>query len=218
MEIMITDKRGSNLHAIRREKSGKANLWPSSSLHKAFALLSVGFRTAKSSCLQIRRDSRVCLYLFQPKLVGYFAIAHSKISQNQIMLAIRTFVRRLSSEKSFNRVTLIGRVGSDAQLKGTFEHPVVIFSVATSSPGSQKTEWHKISVFKPGLRQIAENYVKSGSRLFVEGKLSYGHIIDNQGNAVPATSIIAEDIMFLGSKSSERQGEPMESEATAESN
>lgn len=111
------------------------------------------------------------------------------------MIGIRQFIRRIGTERSLNRVTLIGRVGNDAQLKGTLEHPVVIFNVATS--GNQKTEWHRISVFKPGLRQLAESYVKSGSRLMVEGKLSYGHIIDGQGMAVPTTSIIAEDIIFL---------------------
>lgn len=108
----------------------------------------------------------------------------------------RTFVRGIATEKCLNRVTLIGRVGADAQLKGTVEHPVVIFSLATNS-GGVKTEWHKISVFRPGLRQAAEDYVKSGSRLMVEGKISYGHIVDSQGNAVPTTSIIADDIIFL---------------------
>jgi len=111
------------------------------------------------------------------------------------MLAIRTFIRGISSEKCLNRVTLIGRVGADSQLKGTLEHPVVLFNVATNS--GAKTDWHRISVFKPGLRQIAEDYVKSGTRLLVEGKLSYGHIIDSKGNAVPTTSIIAEDIILL---------------------
>lgn len=126
------------------------------------------------------------------------------------MLAIRTFVRRMSSEKSLNRVTLIGRAGSDAQLKGTFEHPVVIFNVATTAPGAQKTEWHRVSVFKPGLRSIAENYVKSGNRLYVEGKLSYGHIIDGQGNAVPTTSIIADEILFLSKSGKEIAGDASE--------
>lgn len=115
------------------------------------------------------------------------------------MLAIKTFVRRLSTERSLNRVTLIGRAGQDAILKGTTEHPVVIFNVATSS--GQKTEWHRISVFKPGLRNLAENYIKAGNRLMVEGKLSYGHIINSEGAAVPTTSIIAEDILFLSNRS-----------------
>ena len=109
---------------------------------------------------------------------------------------LRTFIRGIASERCVNRVTLIGRVGADAQLKGTVEHPVVTFSLATNS-GGNKTEWHKISVFKPGLRPVAEQYVKSGSRVMVEGKISYGHIVDAQGGAVPIASIIADDIIFL---------------------
>lgn len=125
------------------------------------------------------------------------------------MNALRTFTRFISSERSFNRVTLIGRVGSDAVLKGTVDHPVVIFNVATN--GNQKTEWHRISVFKPGLRTLAENYVRSGSRVFVEGKLTYGHIIDAQNNAVPVTSIIAEDIVFLSKTTATNAAQEKES-------
>lgn len=113
-------------------------------------------------------------------------------------------------------MSLIGRVGADAQLKGTVEHPVVIFSLATNS-GGIKTEWHKISVFKPGLRQAAEEYVKSGSRLMVEGKISYGHIVDTQGNAVPTTSIIADDIIFLTRANNANMSESKTSERESES-
>lgn len=115
------------------------------------------------------------------------------------MNTIRVFIRGMA-ERSINRVTLIGRAGGDAQLKGTVEHPVVIFNMATNA--GQKTEWHRISIFKPGLRELAETHVKSGIRLFVEGKLSYGHVVDSQGAAVPVTSIIADDIVFLSSKDS----------------
>lgn len=121
------------------------------------------------------------------------------------MLALRIFARKIATERSLNRVTLIGRVGADAQLKGTVDHPVVIFNVATSS--NQKTDWHRISVFKPGLRTLAENYVRSGNRIFVEGNLSYGHIIDAQGNSVPMTSIIADDIIFLSKGNADNQEE-----------
>lgn len=119
------------------------------------------------------------------------------------MSILRTFVRRISNERSLNKVMLIGRAGTNAELKGTIDHPVVQFNMATSS--GPKTEWHRISVFKNGLRSLAENYVKSGTRLFVEGKLSHGHIIDKEGNAVPTTSIIADDIMFLSKNDSDQQ-------------
>lgn len=112
-------------------------------------------------------------------------------------------LRNLSSEKSVNRVTLIGRAGSDAQVKGTMDHPVVTFSMATTA--GSKTDWHKISVFNPGLRGVAEKFVKQGDRLFVEGRLSYGHYVDAQGNARPITSIIADEMIFLSSSERSKQ-------------
>ena len=128
------------------------------------------------------------------------------------MQALRIFVRGMATEKCLNRVTLIGRAGADAQLKGTLEHPVVIFNIATNT--GPKTEWHRISVFRPGLRQVAEEYVKSGTRLFLEGKLSHGHIVDAQGHAVPTTSIIADDIIFLSNKGGSSQELPEMDEST----
>lgn len=119
------------------------------------------------------------------------------------MIALRTFVRNLATERSLNRVTLIGRAGSQPQLKGTVENPVVIFSLATNS--LTKTEWHKISIFKPSLRSLAENYIKSGNRLFVEGRLNYGQFVDSSGNVVPTTSIIAEEIIFLSKPKIEQE-------------
>uniref|UniRef100_A0AAQ5ZL55 Single-stranded DNA-binding protein, mitochondrial n=1 Tax=Amphiprion ocellaris TaxID=80972 RepID=A0AAQ5ZL55_AMPOC len=82
-------------------------------------------------------------------------------------------------ERSINRVQLLGRVGQDPvmrQVEG--RNPVTIFSLATnemwrsgegetSSTGdiSQKTTWHRVSVFKPGLRDVAYQYVKKGAGL-----------------------------------------------------
>ena len=78
-------------------------------------------------------------------------------------------------ETGLNQVTLLGRVGVDPQLKGTAAHPVVTLSLATntvirsgdSADVRQRTEWHRISVFKPNLRDTVCSFVKKGySRLF----------------------------------------------------
>ncbi|KAB0404156.1 hypothetical protein E2I00_018888, partial [Balaenoptera physalus] len=77
-------------------------------------------------------------------------------------------------ERSLNRVQLLGRVGQDPvmrQVEG--KNPVTIFSLATNEMWrsgenethqmgdvSQKTTWHRISVFRPGLRDVAYQYVK----------------------------------------------------------
>ncbi|RVE56536.1 hypothetical protein OJAV_G00222160 [Oryzias javanicus] len=69
----------------------------------------------------------------------------------------------------------------------------------TSSTGdvSQKTTWHRVSVFKPGLRDLAYQYVKKGSRILVEGKLDYGEYVDKNQVRRQATTIIADNIVFL---------------------
>ena len=77
---------------------------------------------------------------------------------------------------ALNRVQLLGRVGQDPvmrQVEG--KNPVTIFSLATNEMWrsgenetyqmgdvSQKTTWHRISVFRPGLRDVAYQYVKKG--------------------------------------------------------
>ncbi|XP_060928730.1 single-stranded DNA-binding protein, mitochondrial [Limanda limanda] len=114
-------------------------------------------------------------------------------------------------ERSINRVQLLGRVGQDPvmrQVEG--RNPVTIFSLATnemwrseggevSSTGdiSQKTTWHRVSVFKPGLRDVAYQYVKKGSRILIEGKLDYGEYVDKNQVRRQATTIIADNIIFL---------------------
>ncbi|CAN9508490.1 unnamed protein product [Ophioblennius macclurei] len=115
-------------------------------------------------------------------------------------------------ERSINRVQLLGRVGQDPvmrQVEG--RNPVTIFSLATnemwrSGEGetaaatgdiSQKTTWHRVSVFKPGLRDVAYQYVKKGSRVLVEGKLDYGEYLDKNQVRRQATTIIADNIVFL---------------------
>lgn len=103
----------------------------------------------------------------------------------------------------------MGRVGADPQRRGTNEHPVVIFSVATHSNYKyetgefmQKTEWHRVSVFKPNLRESILNFLKKGQRVHVTGKLTYGEIKGEDGNLRTAASIIADDVIFLQTNSS----------------
>jgi len=107
-------------------------------------------------------------------------------------------------EKTVNHVTLMGRVGGDPQLRGTTEHPVVIFSLAThnnynyqSGEMLQKTDWHRVCVFKPYLRDSVYKYMSKGQRVYVNGRISYGEITDDQGKTQTTTSIIADDVIFI---------------------
>ncbi|NXV71521.1 SSBP protein, partial [Atlantisia rogersi] len=113
---------------------------------------------------------------------------------------------------AMNRVQLLGRVGQDPimrQVDG--KNPVTIFSLATNEMWrtgdkdlasnvvvfanlgdiSQKTTWHRISVFRPGLRDVTYQYVKKGARIFVEGKIDYGEYTDKNNVRRQATTIIA---------------------------
>uniref|UniRef100_A0A8V0YLB8 Single stranded DNA binding protein 1 n=1 Tax=Gallus gallus TaxID=9031 RepID=A0A8V0YLB8_CHICK len=119
-------------------------------------------------------------------------------------------VGSLVLERSMNRVQLLGRVGQDPimrQVDG--KNPVTIFSLATNEMWrtgetevaqtgdiSQKTTWHRISVFRPGLRDVTYQYVKKGSRLYVEGKLDYGEYTDKNNVRRQATTIIAGEEQY----------------------
>ncbi|XP_055447118.1 single-stranded DNA-binding protein, mitochondrial isoform X1 [Bubalus kerabau] len=142
-----------------------------------------------------------------------------------ILQVLRQFVRHESEvasslvlERSLNRVQLLGRVGQDPvmrQVEG--KNPVTIFSLATNEMWrsgenetyqmgdvSQKTTWHRISVFRPGLRDVAYQYVKKGSRIYVEGKVDYGEYTDKNNVRRQATTIIADNIIFLSDQMKEK--------------
>ncbi|XP_034938373.1 single-stranded DNA-binding protein, mitochondrial [Chelonus insularis] len=107
-------------------------------------------------------------------------------------------------EKTLNQVSLLGRVGGDPQKRGSEEHPVVIFSLATHTNYKveggdyvQRTDWHRICVFKPFLRDTVYTNLKKGQRVLVNGRLSYGEIKDDNGNQKTTTAIIANDVIFF---------------------
>lgn len=99
---------------------------------------------------------------------------------------------------------LLGRVGADPQMKGTNEHPVAVFSLAThsnyryeSGEFLQRTEWHRVICFKPGLRESVMNFLKKGQRVHVTGKITYGEVKGDDGKGRTTTAIQAEDIIFF---------------------
>ena len=117
-------------------------------------------------------------------------------------------VQQGQREKSVNSVTLLGRVGMEPAMRGSEEQPVTTFSLATNSywksagetEWRNKTEWHNIVVFKPGLREVAFNNITKGTRLHVTGKLTYGKYVDRNGVERQTTSIICDDFIFLSKK------------------
>jgi len=107
-------------------------------------------------------------------------------------------------EKSMNHVLLVGRAGAAAQLRGSEQHPVVQFPLATSShynspdgEVTQSTVWHNISVFAPGLRDSLLKSVKKGQRVMVSGKVTYFERTDATGAKLSNVSVVANDVVMF---------------------
>ncbi|XP_012265083.1 single-stranded DNA-binding protein, mitochondrial [Athalia rosae] len=133
-------------------------------------------------------------------------LAQRILSCNSVRCMSDNVLEASRIEKSLNQVTLLGRVGTDPQKRGTVDHPLVMFSLAThtnykyeSGEYMQRTDWHRICVFKPILRDTVYTYLKKGARVLVSGRLNYSEIKDDAGNIKPSTSIIAEDVIFFQS-------------------
>ncbi|KAL4700300.1 hypothetical protein H8959_014304 [Pygathrix nigripes] len=143
-----------------------------------------------------------------------------------VLQVLHQFVRHESEtttslifERSMNPVQLLGRVAQDPVLRLVEgKNPVTIFSLATNEMWrsgdsevyqmgdvSQKTTWHRISVFRPGLRDVAYQYVKKGSRIYLEGKIDYGEYMDKNNVRRQATTIIADNIIFLSDQTKEKE-------------
>ena len=107
-----------------------------------------------------------------------------------------------SGDRGINHVTLLGRAGRDSEIRGTTENPVVTFPLATSytlktvdGEYIQKTEWHRISIFRPGLRDIAAQTVKKGDRVYLTGSISYSEYRDKNDIVQRVTNINVEDLI-----------------------
>lgn len=108
--------------------------------------------------------------------------------------------------RSLNKVTLIGNVGSDPDIRMTPSGTKVAkFSVATnerftdrSGQQQDRTEWHRLTFFGR-LSDIVEQWVKKGDRLYVEGRLQYSQTQTPQGETRYWTDIIVREMIMLGS-------------------
>lgn len=107
--------------------------------------------------------------------------------------------------KSVNRVTLLGNVGRDPEVKVlTGGNAVAEFSLATSTGGyttkdgkevPQRTQWHRIKAFG-AITSAIEKYVKKGYTIYVEGRIEYSEYEKN-GEKRTMTEIILEDMSLL---------------------
>jgi len=111
---------------------------------------------------------------------------------------------------ALNKVILIGNVGKDPVIK-YFDsgNAVANFTLATSERGytlangtevPEQTEWHNI-VLSRGLAEVAEKYVRKGSKLFIEGKIRTRTYDDASGNKRYITEILGNNMEMLDRKS-----------------
>ena len=100
---------------------------------------------------------------------------------------------------SVNKVILIGNLGKDPEVR-TFQNggKVCNFSIATSESWRDKqsgerrerTEWHKISIMNEGIANVAEQYLRKGSKVYVEGQLETRKWQDQSGADRYSTEVV----------------------------
>ena len=103
---------------------------------------------------------------------------------------------------SLNKVILIGNLGKDPETRRmTSGDPVVNLSIATSetwrdkSSGErkEKTEWHRVVIFNKNLADVAEKYLRKGSKVYLEGALQTRKWTDKDGVEKYSTEIVLQN-------------------------
>lgn len=103
---------------------------------------------------------------------------------------------------SINKVILIGNLGADPEVRQTQDgRPIVNLRVATSenwkdkSTGErrEKTEWHRVVIFSEGLARVAEQYLKKGSKIYIEGQLQTRKWTDQNGQERYSTEVVLQN-------------------------
>jgi single-strand DNA-binding protein len=102
---------------------------------------------------------------------------------------------------SVNKVVLIGNLGRDPEVRRlTSGDPVVNLSIATSESWrdkasgerKEKTEWHRVVIFNENLAKVAEQYLRKGSKVYLEGQLQTRKYTDKDGAEKYSTEIVLQ--------------------------
>ena len=124
-----------------------------------------------------------------------------------------------------NKVILLGNLGKDPEVRRLDDgRGVANFSLATSETYKKKsgekvtnTEWHNIVLWSP-LADIAENYLKKGSQVYIEGKISNRSYEDKDGIKKYISEVVGREITLLGRASGNQsaEGSPVEKQDSVE--
>jgi single-strand DNA-binding protein len=114
---------------------------------------------------------------------------------------------------SVNKVILIGNLGKDPEVRRLNSgDPVVNLSVATSESWrdkqsgerKEKTEWHRVVIFNENIAKVAEQYLKKGSTVYIEGQLQTRKWTDQAGVEKYSTEVVLQkfrgELTMLGGK------------------
>ncbi len=114
---------------------------------------------------------------------------------------------------SVNKVILVGNLGRDPEVRSMGNGgQVVNLSIATSESWKdknsgerkEKTEWHRVVIFNEALGKVAQNYLKKGSTVYIEGQLQTRKWTDNAGVEKYSTEIVLQryqgELTMLGSR------------------
>ncbi|OQX95917.1 single-stranded DNA-binding protein [candidate division KSB1 bacterium 4572_119] len=123
-----------------------------------------------------------------------------------------------------NKVILLGRLGKDPELKYTANGAAVVnISIATNlvwtnqqGDKQEKTEWHRVVIWRK-LAEIAGEYLKKGSLVYLEGRLETRSWNDKDNITRYTTEIVADTFTMLGGKSERTEGVPASSVPQQES-
>ena len=102
---------------------------------------------------------------------------------------------------SVNKVILVGNLGKDPEIRRTQDgRPIANLSIATSETWrdknsgerKEKTEWHRVVIFSEGLCKIAEQYLKKGAKVYIEGALQTRKWTDQSGVEKYSTEVVLQ--------------------------
>src|SRR5690242_225720 len=102
---------------------------------------------------------------------------------------------------SVNKVILLGNLGADPEIRRTQDgKPIATLRLATSDTWRDKntgerrerTEWHRVVIFNEGLCRVAEQYLKKGSKVYVEGQLQTRKWQDQSGQDRYSTEVVLQ--------------------------
>ncbi|UGY15251.1 single-stranded DNA-binding protein [Bradyrhizobium septentrionale] len=102
---------------------------------------------------------------------------------------------------SVNKVILVGNLGKDPEVRRTQDgRPIANLSIATSESWRdkgtgerrEKTEWHRVVIFNEGLAKVAEQYLKKGAKVYIEGQLQTRKWTDQSGVEKYSTEVVLQ--------------------------